>query len=130
MQIIESLLNLPLTPSEMVDITRAKTYTKLNGAEGVLKEVVGTYKVLFMPPETMNKNDGAVLEQLMSGNDTKEVYMVYCFAPDVKVGDTIYRRENGKYYEVKIAAFYGSKVKIVPISCSKLYVVLKDDQRA
>ena len=129
-QIIEALLNLPLTPSEMVDVTRTTTYIKENGAEGTSKVEVGSYKTIFMPPETMNKNDGAILEQLMSGNDIKEVYMVYCFAPDIKVGDTIYRRESGKYYEVKIAAFYGSKVNIVPISCSKLYVVLKDNQRA
>ena len=55
--------------------------------------------------------------------------MVYTFAPDVKEGDTVYRRENQKYYEVKINAFYGSKENIVPISCSKLYVVLKDNQK-
>lgn len=114
----------------MVDITRTSTYTKPNGAEGTLKETVGAYKAIFMPPDTMNKNDGAILEQLMSGNSVKEVYMIYCFAPDAKAGDTVYRRESGKYYEVKIAAFYGSKVNIVPISCSKLYAVLKDNQKA
>ena len=129
MQIIEALLDFQLTPSEMIDITRTGTIVKDNGAETTLTEQVGAFKCLFLPPETTNKNDGAILQQLMIGNDTKEVYMVYCFAPDVKVGDTVYRRENGLYYEVKIAAFYGSKVKIVPISCSKLYIVLKDNQK-
>ena len=130
MQIINALLDFPLTPSEMVDVTRTTTYTKDNGAEGTLEETVGSYKCIFMPPDTLNKNDGAVLEQLMIGNKTREIYMVYCFAPDVKVGDTIFRRENGLYYEVKISAFYGSKVNIVPISCSKLYIILKDNQKA
>lgn len=129
MQIIEALLNHPTTPSEMIDVTRTTTYTKPNGSEGTLKKTVGAYKAIFLPPDTTNKNDGAILEQLMSGNKTKEVYMVYCYAPDVKDGDTIYRREDSKYYEVKINAFFGSKVNYKPISYSKLYVVLKDNQR-
>lgn len=128
-QIIEALLDFPLTPSEMIDVTRTATIIKDNGSQGTIKENVGSYKALFMPPETMNKNDGAILERLMSGASTKEVYMIYTFAPNVKDGDTVYRREDGKYYEVKINAFYGSKENIVPISCTKLYVVLKDNQR-
>lgn len=129
MQIIEALLNHPTAPSEMIDVTRTTTYTKPNGSEGTLKETVGAYKCIFLPPETMNKNDGAILEQLMSGNDIREVYMIYCYAPNVKVGDTVYRRENGLYYEVKINAFYGSKVNFKPISHNKMYVVLKDNQK-
>lgn len=128
-QLIESILDLPFTPSEMIDITRVITQTKPNGADTVIKVNVGVYKCMFLPPETMNKDDGAVLQQLMEGNDIKEVYMVYCYAPDVKVGDTIYRRENGLYYEVKINAFYGSKINYKPISHNKLYVVLKDNQK-
>ena len=129
MQIIEALLDFPLTPSEMIDVTRTATITKPNGSQGTIKEIVGSYKALFMPPETMNKNDGAILEQLMLGNKTKEVYMVYCYAPDVKDGDMVYRREDGRYYEVKISAFFGSKVNFKPISYSKLYVVSNDNQR-
>ena len=129
MQIIEALLDFSLTPSEMIDVTRTATVDKSNGSQGTIKETVGSYKAIFMPPETMNKNDGAILERIMAGASTKEVYMIYTFAPDVKEGDTVYRRESGKYYEVKINAFYGSKENIVPISCSKLYVVLKDNQR-
>jgi len=128
-QLIESILDLPFTPSEMIDVTRTTTYTKPNGSEGTLKETVGVYKCVFLPPETMNKNDGAILQQLMSGNEIKEVYMIYCYAPNVKVGDTVYRRENSQYYEVKINAFYGSKVNYKPISHNKMYVVLKDNQR-
>lgn len=128
-QLIESILDLPFTPSEMIDVTRVITQTKPNGADTVIKVNVGVYKCMFLPPETMNKDDGAVLQQLMEGNDIKEVYMVYCYAPDVKVGDTIYRRENGLYYEVKINAFYGSKINYKPISHNKLYVVLKDNQK-
>ena len=130
MQIIEALLDFDLTPSEMIDVTRTTTYTKPNGAEGTLKETIGSYKCLILPPDTTNKNDGAILEQLMAGNKTKEVYMIYCYAPNVKIGDTIYRREDGKYYEVKIDAFFGSKTNFKPISYSKFYVVLKDNQRA
>jgi len=129
MQIIEALLNHPTAPSEMIDVTRTETYTKPNRAEGTRKVTVGAYKCMFLPPETMNKNDGAILQQLMSGNEIKEVYMIYCYAPNVKVGDTVYRRENSQYYEVKINAFYGSKVNYKPISHNKMYVVLKDNQR-
>ena len=129
MQIIEALLNHPTAPSEMIDVSRTETYTKPNGAEGTKKVTVGAYKCIFLPPETMNKNDGSVLQQLMAGNDIKEVFMIYCYAPNVKVGDTIYRRENGLYYEVKINAFYGSKVNYKPISHNKMYVALKDNQR-
>lgn len=128
MQIIEALLNHPTTPSEMIDVTRAATIIKPNGAEGIIKENVGSYKAIFLPPDTTNKNDGAILEQLLSGNKTKEVYMVYCYAPTIKDGDTVYRREDGKYYEVKINAFFGSKVNFKPISYTKLYVALKDNQ--
>lgn len=128
-QIIEALLDFPLTPSEMMDVTRTATVDKSNGSQGTIKENVGSYKAIFMPPETMNKNDGQVLERIMAGASTKEVYMIYCYAPNVKVGDTVYRRENGKKYEVKINAFYGSKENFKPISCNKLYVVLKDNQR-
>ena len=129
MQIIEALLDLPTTPSEMIDVTRTTTITKPNGSQGTIKENVGSYKALFMPPETMNKNDGAILERLMSGANTKEVYMIYTFAPNVKDGDTVYRREDSKYYEVKINAFFGSKTNFKPISYTKLYVMLKDNQR-
>ena len=130
MQIIEALLDSPYTPSEMIDITRTATIIKPNGAEGTIKENVGSYKAIFLPPDTTNKNDGAILERLMEGTKTKEVYMIYCFAPNAKDGDTVYRREDGKYYEVKINAFFGSKVNFKPISYTKLYVVLKDNQRA
>lgn len=130
MQIIEALLDFPLTPSEMIDITRTATITKPNGSQGTIKETVGAYKAIFLPPDTTNKNDGAILERLMSGATTKEVYMVYTYAPNAKEGDTVYRREDGKYYEVKINAFFGSKVNFKPISYTKLYVVLKDNQRA
>lgn len=129
MQIIEALFDFDLTPSEMIDVTRFATITKPNGADSTIKENVGSYKAIFLPPETTNKNDGAILQQLMSGNETKEVYMIYCYAPNVKDGDTVYRRENGKYYEVKINAFFGSKVNFKPISYTKLYVILKDNQR-
>lgn len=129
MQIIEALLNHPTTPSEMIDITRTATITKPNGSQGTIKETVGAYKAIFLPPDTTNKNDGAILERLMSGATTKEVYMVYTYAPNAKEGDTVYRREDGKYYEVKINAFFGSKVNYKPISYTKLYVVLKDNQR-
>ena len=128
MQIIEALLDHPTTPSEMIDVTRIVPTTKSNGAESTKKVNVGSYKTIFLPPDTTNKNDGAILEQLLAGNKTKEVYMVYCYAPDVKDGDTVYRRENGKYYEVKINAFFGSKTNFKPISYTKLYVVLKDNQ--
>lgn len=129
MQIIEALLNHPTTPSEMIDVTRTLTQVKPNGAETTIKVNVGSYKAIFLPPDTTNKNDGAILEQLMLGNKTKEVYMVYCYAPDVKDGDMVYRREDGRYYEVKISAFFGSKVNFKPISYSKLYVVSNDNQR-
>ena len=129
MQIIEALLNHPTTPSEMIDTTRTATITKPNGSQGTIKETVGAYKAIFLPPDTTNKNDGAILERLMAGATTKEVYMVYTYAPNAKEGDTVYRREDGKYYEVKINAFFGSKVNFKPISYTKLYVVLKDNQR-
>ena len=113
----------------MIDVTRTIQQIKPNGAETTIKVNVGSYKVIFLPPDTTNKNDGAILEQLLSGNKTRKVYMVYCYAPDVKAGDIVYRREDGKYYEVKINAFFGSKTNFKPISYSKLYVVSVDNQK-
>ena len=130
MQIIEALLDFGLTPSEMIDITRSSTVINEDtGSEKVIEENIGAYKVLFLPPETTNKNDGAILQQLMEGNKTREVYMVYGYIPNAKAGDTIYRREKNLYYEVKIDAFFGSELNIIPISYTKLYVVLKDNQK-
>ena len=127
--IIEQLLVSPLTPSEMITVTREITEVKPNGAETVIKVNVGEFKVFVSPPDTLNKNDGAILKRLMSGANTKEVYMIYTFAPNVKDGDTVYRREDGKYYEVKIVGYHGESFNMPEIRHHKCYIVYKDNQK-
>ena len=127
--IIEQLLNIPLTPSELVSVTRTEPFTKPNGAEDTLKSTVGEFKVFISPPDTLNKDDGAILQQLMSGNKSRRVYMMYGFCPDIKEGDTVYRQQTDKlYYEVKIVGYHGNSFNMPEIRHHKCYIVSKDDQ--
>lgn len=129
--IIEELLACPYTPSELIDITRKETYTKDNGAQGSRTIPVGEYRVFVAPPDTMNKNDGAILERLMTGDSTKKVLMVYGNCPDVRAGDTVYRKQKDKlYYEVKIAGHHGESFNEPMIKHDKLYIILKGNQKA
>ena len=128
--IIEQLLNCPLTPSEMVTVTRTITTEKSNGAETTAKTTVGEFKVFVSPPDTLNKNDGAILEQLMAGNKTRKVYMMYGLCPNIKDGDTVYRGQTDKkYYEVKIVGYHGDSYNLPEIRHHKCYIVYKDNQR-
>ena len=47
--VIEQLLNCPLTPSEMVTVTRPSIQIKKNGAEKVTNINVGEFKVFVSP---------------------------------------------------------------------------------
>jgi len=128
--IIEQLLNCPLTPKELITVTRTETYTKKNGAEGTRKIKVGDFNVFVSPPDTLNKNDGAILEQLMAGNKTRKVYMVYGLMEGIKDGDTIYRGQTDKsYYEVKIVGYHGESFNLPEIRHHKVYIVYKDNQK-
>ena len=128
--IIDALLACPATPSEMITVTRTETYKKDNGSQGRKTVDVGEYKVFIAPPDTMNKNDGMILERLMSGDSTKIVLMVYGNCPNVKVGDTVYRGQKDKlYYEVKIVGHHGKSFNEPMIKHDKLYIVLKDNQK-
>ena len=129
--VIENLLNCPLTPCELITVTRIETYLKDNGAEGSKKVDVGTFKVFVSPPDTLNKNEGAVLEQLMAGNKTRKICMVYGLCEGIKEGDTVYRGQTDKkYYEVKIVGYHGESYNLPHIRHHKLYIVSKDNQRA
>ena len=129
--VIEQLLACPLTPKELVTVTRTETYAKSNGAEGTLKSTVGEFSVFVSPPDTLNKNDGAILEQLMAGNKTRKVYMVYGLMTGIKDGDTIYRGQTDKaYYEVKIVGYHGESQNLPEIRHHKIYMVYKDNQSA
>ena len=129
--VIEQLLACPLTPKELVTVTRTETYTKPNGAEGTLKSTVGEFSVFVSPPDTLNKNDGAILEQLMAGNKTRKVYMVYGLMTGIKDGDTLYRGQTDKaYYEVKIVGYHGESQNLPEIRHHKCYIVYKDNQSA
>ena len=128
--IIEELLNCPLTPSEVITVTRSITQKKDNGSETVIKVNVGEFKVFVSPPDTLNKNDGAILESLLAGNKTRKVYMVYGFMPDLKDGDTVYRGQTDKsYYEVKIVGYHGDSFNMPAIRHHKAYIVFKDNQK-
>ena len=127
--LIEQLLNCPLTPSEVITVTRTINQTKSNGAETTIKVNVGEFKVFVSPPDTLNKNDGAILEQLLAGNKTRKVYMVYGFCPGIKDGDTVYRGQTDKsYYEVKIVGYHGDSYNMPEIRHHKCYIVYKDNQ--
>ena len=128
--VIEQLLNCPLTPSEMVSVTRTIQQVKPNGAETTIKVNVGEFKVFVSPPDTLNKNDGAILEQLLAGNKTRKVYMMYGLCPDIKDGDTVYRGQTDKaYYEVKIVGYHGDSFNMPEIRHHKCYIVYKDNQK-
>lgn len=128
--IIEQLLACPLTPKEQVTVTRTETYTKPNGADGTRKVSVGEFSVFVSPPDTLNKNDGAILEQLMAGNKTRKVYMMYGLCSGIKDGDTVYRSQTDKaYYEVKIVGYHGDSFNMPEIRHHKCYIVYKDNQR-
>lgn len=129
--IIEQLLACPLTPRETITVTRELTQVKANGAESVTKENIGDFIVFVSPPDTLNKNDGAILEQLMSGNKSRKVYMMYGFCPGIKEGDTVYRGQTDKgYYEVKIVGYHGNSANHPEIQHHKCYIVYKDNQKA
>ena len=129
--IIEQLLNCPLTPKEQVTVTRYETVVKDNGAESSKLVNVGTFSVFVSPPDTLNKNDGAILEQLMAGNKTRKVYMMYGFCNGIKDGDTVYREQTDKsYYEVKIVGYHGESYNLPEIRHHKCYIIYKDNQKA
>ena len=128
--VIEQLLACPLTPREQITVTRTETYTKENGSEGTRKINVGTFTVFVSPPDTLNKNDGAILESLLKGNKTRKVYMVYGLMTGIKDGDTVYREQTDKaYYEVKIVGYHGESFNIPEIRHHKVYIIYKDNQK-
>lgn len=128
--VIEQLLSCPLTPREKIVVTRTATIVKENGAETTIKENVGEFTVFVSPPDTLNKNDGAILEQLMAGNKTRKVYMAYGLMEGIKDGDTVYREQTDKsYYEVKIVGYHGESFNMPDIRHHKIYMVYKDNQK-
>lgn len=128
--IIEQLLACPLTPREQITVTREITQVKPNGAETVIKVNVGEFTVFVSPPDTLNKNDGAILESLLAGNKSRKVYMTYGYCPDIKEGDTVYRGQTDKkYYEVKIVGYAGGSFNMPEIRHHKCYIVSKDNQK-
>ena len=128
--VIEELLNSPLTPSEVVTVTRSLSQVKPNGAETTIKVNVGEFKVFVSPPDTLNKNDGDILQQLMSGNKFRDVYMMYGLCPDIRDGDIVYRGQTDKkYYEVKIVGYHGNSFNLPEIRHHKCYIVSVDNQR-
>lgn len=127
--IIEQILDCPLTPTEIITVTRSLTQVKPNGAETTIKVNVGEFKVFVSPPDTLNKNDGAILEQLLAGNKTKKVYMAYGLMEGIRDGDTIYRGQTDKaYYEAKIVGYHGESFNMPEIRHHKVYMVYKDNQ--
>lgn len=129
--VIEELLNSPLTPSEVVTVTRTLEQVEDNGAETTVKVNVGEFKVFVSPPDTLNKNDGAILQSLLAGNKSRKVYMMYGLCPDIKDGDTVYRGQTDKgYYEVKIVGYHGNSFNLPEIRHHKCYIVYKDNQKA
>lgn len=128
--IIEQLLASPLTPREQVTVTRTITQTKSNGADSTMKVNVGEFTVFVSPPDTLNKNDGAILQSLMAGNKYRKVYMMYGLCPDIQAGDTVYRGQTDKaYYEVKIVGYHGESFNMPEIRHHKCYIVYKDNQK-
>ena len=128
--IIEQLLACPLTPKEQVTVTRTEQTVKPSGAETTTKVTVGDFTVFVSPPDTLNKNDGAILQSLMEGNQTRKVYMMYGLCNGIKDGDTVYRSQTDKsYYEVKIVGYHGDSYNMPEIRHHKCYIVYKDNQR-
>lgn len=130
MNLIEALINNPLTPHEQVIVTRKKAVVKENGAETTLTENVGNFTVFISPPDTLNKNDGAVLERLMTGAKTNKTYMMYGLLDGIKDGDTVLRPQTDNlYYEVKIVGQHGEAFNNTAVRHHKCYIVLKENQK-
>lgn len=128
--IIEQLLASPLTPKELITVTRCKKTVKPNGADTITFVNVGEFTVFVSPPDTLNKNEGAILDQLLAGNKQRKILMAYGLCPDVQVGDTIYRGQTDKqYYEVKIVGYHGESFNMPEIRHHKIYMLLKDNQQ-
>lgn len=128
--LMDLLIRFPLTPHEDVEVSRLEATVDEYGAEDTKSVEVGTYTVMIAPPDTLNKNDGAILEQLMRGIGTRKVYMMYGRMPDIKEGDTVKRIQgDGLEYEVKIVANHGYGFSPVAVTHEKCYIVLKDNQK-
>ena len=130
MNLIEVLVNSPFTPHEEVIVTRKVPITKENGAETTITENIGTFTVFISPPDTLNKNDGAILERLMIGAKTNKAYMMYGLCEGIKDGDTVFRPQTDNlYYEVKIEGHHGEAFNNTAIRHHKCYIVLKGNQK-
>lgn len=131
MNLIEALINNPLTPHEQVVITRKVPIIKEgNGAETTITENVGTFNVFVTPADTLNKNEGATLERLMTGVKTNKTYMMYGLLDGIKDGDTVLRHQTDNlYYEVKIVGEQGAGFNNVAIRHHKCFIVLKENQK-
>ena len=127
--IADILVNSPFTPHERIKVTRKEIVREKQGGDNTTIKVVGEFTVFVSPPDTLNKNEGAILQQLLEGNKDRDVYMVYGITPDIKDGDTVYRfQTDKKYYEVKIVGFHGNGNEFIPISHHKCYIVSKEKQ--
>lgn len=128
--IVDILVKCPFTPHEKVLVTRKKTIREeKSGGDDTLTETVGEFTVFVSPPDTLNKDEGATLKQLLEGNKHKDIFMVYGITPDIQDGDTLYRMQTDKkYYEVKIVGFHGDGNEYIPITHHKCYIISKEKQ--
>lgn len=95
--IVEMILAMPTTPTEMIHVVRKVAYTKPNGAEGFTEVLVGDFKVSPQPLGTLNKVEGLTLESSLAGNKLNSVFGLYGLNMGYKEGDIITRSDNLKY---------------------------------
>lgn len=100
MALIDTLLALPTTPTEVVHVIRKVKYEKPNGAEGYTEQIVGDFTVSTQPLGSLNKIEGLTLESTLSGNKKNSVFGIYSADYGYQNGDIVIR-PDGLRYEVK-----------------------------
>ena len=100
MALIDTLLAIPTTQTEVVHVVRKVKYEKPNGAEGYTEKIIGDFTVSTQPLGSLNKIEGLTLESSLAGNQINSVFGIYSPDYGYKEGDII-TRPDGYKYEVK-----------------------------
>ena len=122
--IIEMILSLPTTPTEMIHVVRKKKIVKSNGAETFKTVLIGDFVVSPQPLGTLNKIEGLTLESSLKGFKFNSVFGLFGVNHGYQNGDLI-TRSDGLVYEVKSIEPQGIGT---PMEHVKLLVVKVDNQ--
>lgn len=121
---IDIILSLPTTPTEMIHVVRKKKVERFNGAESYDKVLVGDFVVSPQPLGTLNKVEGMTLATTLKGFKFNSVFGLYGANKGYKVGDLV-TRSDGFVYEIQSIEPQGIGT---PMEHVKLLVAKVDNQ--